>query len=612
MISSRVPTAIAMYALLVLSIAPGVASGAEVGVSAPFCEAVNRPTGDYKIVSELVREAFIDQREESIRGKCVTKSTPVAYTAYRLKSEWVREVVETARTVWRPVVRWVRKVYTQLEQTWLGKLVKKVTSWLEPVTAWVKSTILDRVVRSVKVTTMEPYTAYRVERTRVCSLPEQVLVQFTNYRLVRKQRKVAITIPGHKVVYRDVTVDARDIPASTIEDLFRRLPACEPLDERLQRIYAIWSDFKGGLAQYTNGKREVDDALYIYLRGVPSEGWPGRTPALADGFGEGPDAWGLDSANFTTPEARAAQYFRMRELVQEWGLATEYEAGTYQATHYNLCGQLAVIAAVGDTVPHGLSVFHSTDSGREIIREGRTTAWWDLEQFFGQYQGWAAESATGAVSQGELAEQLRQGEAVVALVSLNKLTGFLEQGDQSRHIAHWVTVLEVLPTQDGQGAVRVYNSLQNREEYYTWAYFYDAWRTTNGNSSTFVRVTAQSDATDKPAPGTPERGQYPQQAAVTENVRLPQEPKPDAVRPSEEDNKPLAAATRDVRIQRDEPNRSQVWFPSEGDEVFSLNRRALDRETQRRKQEVQRRKRQVKRATTQRDIPRRATLYFAK
>jgi hypothetical protein len=597
-----------MCALLVLSTASGVASGGEVDVNVPFCEKVSRPTGDYEIVSELVREAFVDYREETIRGKCVTNTTRVPYTAYRLKSEWVEKVVEITRTVWRPVIKWVQKVRSWFERTWLGKLVKRVASWLEPVTTRIKSAVVDRVVRSVKVITTEPYTAYRIERTRVCSPPEQVSVPFTNYRLVRKQKAVAVTIPGHKVVYRNVTVNARDIPASTIEDLFRRLPACEPFDERLQRIYAIWSDFKSGLAQYANAERQYDDALYIYMHGVPSEGWPGRTPALAGWFGEGPDAWDLGQANFTFPEANAAQYFRMRELVQEWGLATEYEAGTYKATHYNLCGELAVIAAVGDTVPHGLSVFHSTDSGREIIKQGWTTGWWDLEELFAQYEGWAAESATGAISQGELAEQLRQDEAVVALISLNTSSGHLEQGDGEQHIAHWVTVLEVLDTQDGQGAVRVYNSLQNREEYYTWAYFYDAWRTTNGNSSTFLRVTAQGDSTDQPVPDTPERGQYPEQAATIESERLPQESKPEAVRLSEDDGRPLADATRDVGIQRDQPNRSQVWFQSEGDEAFSLNRRAQDKE-------IQRRKRQVKRATTHRNIlrrARRATLYFAK
>lgn len=602
MISFRTSIASAICALLLLATASGLASAGEVGVKVPFCEEVNRGTGDYEIRSELVREPFWDHRIETIPGECVIETTTVAYTAYRLKSEWVERVVEATRTVSRPVVKWVRKVRSWFEQTWLGKLVKRVVSWLEPVTTWIKETIVDRVVQSVKVVTTEPYTAYRTERTRVCSPPKQTSVSFINHRLVRKPTRVEITIPGYKIVYRTVRVDRRDIPASVIEDLFRRLPACEPLGGRLQKIYAIWNDLRDGLAQYAHAEQRYDDALYIYLHGVPSEGWPAQTSAFADGFGDGPGAW----ANFTVADASAAQYFRMRELLQEWGLVTAYEAGTYQQIHNNLCGELAVIAALGDTVPHGLAVFHSTDQGKAIIRGNDTTGWWDLEDFFAQYDGWAAGSTTGAMSQRELAGELQQGEAVIALVSLNAGNGLLEQGDQG-HIAHWVTVLEVLPTQDGQGAVRVYNSFQNREEYYTWAYFYDAWSRTNGNSSTFLRVTAQRDLAQEPSPPTPEIAQHPEQTSTTEHQRLTSASGPEGAR--EENDKPSADVAPQVDNQHDQLSGSQTSLQSEGDGVFPPNHARQEREIQRREREAQRRKLQVNRATPQRHTPRRS--YFA-
>jgi len=49
-------------------------------------------------------------------------------------------------------------------------------------------------------------------------------------------------------------------------------------------------------------------------------------------------------------------------------------------------------------------------------------------------------------------------------------------------VGHFVTISETMVTQDGTQLIRVYNSLEHREEIYTWEWFDEIWRNAGGNS----------------------------------------------------------------------------------------------------------------------------------
>lgn len=56
--------------------------------------------------------------------------------------------------------------------------------------------------------------------------------------------------------------------------------------------------------------------------------------------------------------------------------------------------------------------------------------------------------------------------------------------DSSNAASHWVTILDVTETFNGETLVRVYNPYYNQEEIYTWETFSEAWADTEGNTYT--------------------------------------------------------------------------------------------------------------------------------
>jgi hypothetical protein len=470
----------------------------EVGVMVTFCETSEKWTGYYETLgTETVKVPFTDYREVPVPGtglwRTEKKRVP-PYTAYRFKVRWVDKVITFIRTIMKPVTTWVRKVKTWFERTWLGKLVKKVSSWFEPVKKWVKQTIRDRITKRVRETFMEPYAVYNYENLPVWIPLRTREVPFTNYYEVEKPIKQKIMEPVDSMVSRWTYVDGRGIPQWVVQEMFHRLSPCKPLDERLDEIYVTWDRFRDGLTVYHHASidRLYRDEFKIFLDGLSEESSYAlaRFPMLPNGFGGGRRPW-LD---YTADDANAAQYFRIKELAEEWGWENPDDYQASSGIHYNLCGELAVIGAVGDTVPEGLGVFDEMDDDDDILQKNRTTGFGDLQDFFVEY-GWEADYETGQATVEDLADELRLGRAVVVLADLNSTNSLLQPGGGT---PHWFTVLQVLGTNGGGNAVRVYNSFQNREEYYTWGRFYDSWKKTTGNSSVSLRVLAWR------GPGEPE------------------------------------------------------------------------------------------------------------
>ncbi|NIQ36982.1 MAG: hypothetical protein GTN81_00100 [Proteobacteria bacterium] len=459
----------------------------EVLVMVPFCETYDKWTGRYETLgTETVRVPFTDYREEPVPGTGrwgTEKKRVPPYTAYRFKLRWVDKVITVVRTIMKPVTTWVRKVKTWFERTWLGKLVKKVSSWFEPVKKWVKQNIRDRITKRVRETFMEPYPVYNYENLPVWIPLRTRRVAFTNHYEVEKPIREKITEPVDTMVNRWTHVEARGIPQWVVQEMFHRLPPCEPLEERLDEIYATWDRFRDGLTAYHHASIDSSyrDEFKIFLDDLPGEsGYSmARFPMLPNGFGGGRRPW----SDYTADGADAAQYFRLEELAGEWGWENP---GLYPDKHVNLCGELAVIGAVGDTIPEGLGVFSEVDGGAVILQTNDTSYWYHLRDFFIEY-GWEASYDAGQTTPENLADELSLGRAVVALVDLNSTSGLLQSGGGT---PHWVTVLQVLGTNGNGSAVRVYNSFENREEYYTWGRFYDSWKKTTGNSSVSLRVLA--------------------------------------------------------------------------------------------------------------------------
>jgi len=179
--------------------------------------------------------------------------------------------------------------------------------------------------------------------------------------------------------------------------------------------------------------------------------------------------------------------------------------------HRNLCGELAVMAALHLDLKEGLRVFKDvigwepTDnegeewdlmSGEDILlNRKKTTSGYTLVNFFETVTEGALDASfeAGFVEPAAIANMLREGKSLVALVNIDTLeSGQLGPLDQSNGpAAHWVTVLDVVEPPEGPKIVRVYNPYMNQEEFYTWDTFTDAWSQTRGNTTQYGLVVAE-------------------------------------------------------------------------------------------------------------------------
>ena len=495
-------------------------------VKVPFCMTKLVWTGEYRFAGyKTIEVPYLDYREVVVPGTGIWRieMKKVPYTAYRCKVRWVNKIVSVARTRWVPVRTFVHKVKTWFERTWLGKLIKKIKVRLEPVTRWVKKTVWERVTRPVREVFMEPYTAYTNKLVPVWIPPRTIRVPFTNYeeKKIPIREKVMIEVPGGRIEWRWEWVNGKDIPFQVLQLMFGRIHPCDPLEDRLDEIYETWHEFKGNLAAYSHGQSYREE-FELFLDGLPAEAdyQAASEETLSHGFGGEWDSW----VEYTAEGVGAAQYFRIGELAEDWGWTGD---GNYPSIHSNLCGELSVISVVGDTVPDGLDLFNDLDfdtvqtavfnegeenerriqlnTGADILQNGGVGTWAShLTEFFGAY-GWEAETHTGVATEVEenlraVEEDLEAGRGVVALVELSTVyepRGFLDPDGEREKAAHWVSVLQVLHTQDGEDIVRVYNPFYNREEYYNWQYFHDSWTQTPGNSSVCLRVVASRETEER-------------------------------------------------------------------------------------------------------------------
>jgi hypothetical protein len=177
-----------------------------------------------------------------------------------------------------------------------------------------------------------------------------------------------------------------------------------------------------------------------------------------------------------------------------------------KSPHANLCGELAVLFAVGEVdLEAGLSRFarmrglgywnldgtKTEYTGTQVLQNvGHTTSAYDLRRFFEEC-GWEARISRAAMpAPDELAEKIRSGGKVIFLTELDTLKniyspttgktvpnptyGQLVPGAPPAtpgRAAHWVTVTDVFQDGDGKIFVQVFNPYSGCEEAYSWDTF---------------------------------------------------------------------------------------------------------------------------------------------
>lgn len=514
--------------------------------------------GEEVIGVELVKVPYwVPKREVVLReGHNITRQRSVPYTAYRFQVHWVEKVVSVAREVWdkvttwvtktvqepvatwvqktisKPVTSWVKRASTWFERTRLGQLVKRATTWYEKVVTWVRETIWEKVtiwvkrtvlepavsyvkraiiepvVERVQETYMEPYTAYRVEEYSVWVPPVTETVP-GHYETRTERKEITTPIMQEVSTSRVEMINAGRLPAWAAQDFFGRIDPRLSADQQKQ-LFSLWRDALGLFAA-ADSQQSYQDALNIFFGSFTADG-QAVPAALAEGYGRGREPWSAYN-----PDPDVVQNLSLFEILGD---------GYPRTVHRNLCGELAVMAAMGLSLEDGLRLFaevHTTRmivetgedgrqnitwiniSGKDLLTDviesggGSATTYWQLEHFFEQASGgglaadYLSYPAGDPPAADDVAGMLAEGKSVVALVNIDTMDrGRLQEVDLSGNPApHWVTITGVIPAQNGPTVVRVYNPYQNCEELYSWDSFSSSWGNTDGNNGHYQLVVAE-------------------------------------------------------------------------------------------------------------------------
>jgi len=211
------------------------------------------------------------------------------------------------------------------------------------------------------------------------------------------------------------------------------------------------------------------------------------------GFEQGYRKWGKYylPRTATDPKQKAAQYMSPHLLTGSVLVVNR--------THYNLCGQLAVIHALDKELEFGMQEFLEIDDiGLVVMNNNYTTHALHLVRFIAnlggnKYDRAAIKSGGYALKQApEFADALEAGSIIISLVNIDPFQDGEVMGmhNSSRDVAHWIWVKAVMKTQFGV-MVRVYNPFMNRNELYAWPIFAAAHQQTHGNTSRNLSVVAQ-------------------------------------------------------------------------------------------------------------------------
>jgi hypothetical protein len=230
-----------------------------------------------------------------------------------------------------------------------------------------------------------------------------------------------------------------------------------------------FSGFADGYSEWSEGEVERNQLGYYVLDGDESDPIEDRLPS-------------------------AAQFMSPYLLTRNPDLMN--------TNHNNLCGELAVIAALGLDIGEGIEIFANIEDYKDrIINDaGEGTSPDNLRQFIDavgdkRFDTAYIKKGDDAINTPEeFKKNLESGNKVICLVNINgndngKLTGV----DSTYDIPHWISVQDVITTKDNKTLVRVYNPYMNREEVYDWDTFAASYAITTESSVANISVVAPSN-----------------------------------------------------------------------------------------------------------------------
>ncbi len=297
-----------------------------------------------------------------------------------------------------------------------------------------------------------------------------------------------------------------------------------PVDDRqamLEGYRRQWVQFlagrtEGAFRPAQAGLPYLEEMFGIYLFGLPASLFDARTGQQTGPYLPPKSSYLFQLPNlpraqeYGRPDLRRWQYqdlgIYLRELSKsenpdDVGLAERARAAQSQdwaSSQFNLCGLDAVGYAVG--ARDMLEVYVSfAEVNEEMLIKG-DTAWtyeirdlyrelgWEADQI-GRFAGsedtvwlhWDEENRLAYPTFENVAHRLAEGYAITPLVGVDAARGTLSANPDAA-VGHFVTISETMVTQDGTQLIRVYNSLEHREEIYTWDWFDKIWRNAGGNS----------------------------------------------------------------------------------------------------------------------------------
>lgn len=203
----------------------------------------------------------------------------------------------------------------------------------------------------------------------------------------------------------------------------------------------------------------------------------GDGPVQTFGYGAGAAGW----QRYHT--YGAAQYLNLRKLFQAIG---DPDYAEYPVRHKNLCGELAVMEAVGVSLEEGFRRFRDMGAGyASILKDADEGTVSDhLIRFFGAFDDHSWHAKLGPSTWEGVKWAVHSGKTMLTLVSFDTSNG--GSVSQSGNAAHWVRVTDVK-----NGRVFYYDPYSNlRGKSVTRKQFEDAWMKTPGNSGTLISVQA--------------------------------------------------------------------------------------------------------------------------
>jgi len=195
--------------------------------------------------------------------------------------------------------------------------------------------------------------------------------------------------------------------------------------------------------------------------------------------------WQYQDLEALLADQRTQDYLENMEIKRTRGWHTR---------HTNLCGLDAVGHAVG--VEHMIEAYAAFSHIREEMLINNDTAWvyeikalyeemgWETIQagrFASSEVHWDDSNRLAYPSFDDVQNYLEQGYVVTALTNVDPIDGFLTS-DPNIESGHFPNIIETMTTRDGTQLVRVYNSMEHREEIYTWEQFNATWRDAGVNS----------------------------------------------------------------------------------------------------------------------------------